>query len=106
MSSPTRTVKFLQERMVFDHDNNLLDHFKVGDVKELPAASASRWVRRQVAEYYVPPVQEVVEKKAEKPKLTKKPRRKPGAAKNDSSSSYAASAKSTYYGRGKDSSES
>ncbi len=43
-------VRFLKDRDVLDHENNVEQSFKVGKVYDLPQQSADRWIRRELAE--------------------------------------------------------
>lgn len=43
-------VRFIVDREVLDGAGNVVQHFKAGEVVNLPASSARRWVRRSIAE--------------------------------------------------------
>lgn len=43
-------VRFLAERIVRDHDNQIIDHFKPGQVKVFSENSARHWLSRGLAE--------------------------------------------------------
>lgn len=47
----TRTVRFLEDREVRNHNNEVEQAFKAGKAYPLPEASAARWVSRKAAEY-------------------------------------------------------
>ena len=42
-------IRFLQSRQVVDHDGEVVASFKAGEVYDLSAHSADRWLRRLVA---------------------------------------------------------
>ena len=64
-------VKFLVDRDVYAH-GEIEVSYKAGEVYDLPAASADRWLRRKVAVEYVEPPKPKVTIKA-KPKKKAEP---------------------------------
>lgn len=49
MPEKTMKIRFIQDRVVKDHDGNVIDTFRAGQVKELAEASARHWINRGVA---------------------------------------------------------
>jgi hypothetical protein len=50
MPTPKQKVKFLIDVEVKDHNNEIEFTAKAGEVKELSASSANRWLRRNACE--------------------------------------------------------
>lgn len=42
-------IRFVEDRVVRDHNGDVIDHFKTGQVKEMGASSARHWLNRGVA---------------------------------------------------------
>lgn len=46
-------IKFIENVEVIDHNGDVEFSAKAGDVKELPAPSCTRWIRRKKAVAYI-----------------------------------------------------
>jgi hypothetical protein len=77
-------IKFLEDRTV-ESQGRVVNEFKAGEVYELPAPSARRWIKRNVAEPVRERAPRVVEKK--KPK-GRPPKKKLTAAKEKPLTDY------------------
>jgi len=49
MTEPKIQIRFIRDREVRDHDQNVIQTFKAGQVKEMGAASARHWLNRGLA---------------------------------------------------------